>query len=156
MINWFRRNKKEEEFEEFDIYGSEVPLTTLLRWFIYDTGHGGQNVDELVGLVPMSEEGVEKESEDSTKRVEEIQAIVPYMDFISDAASLVFSSIGASMEDDISEEQREEIEEVLGNLYKSIALHSVIGAFSIANALGLINITAYSSKLSTAGDDYDE
>lgn len=156
MINWFRRRKKEEEDVFENIYSNEVPLTTLVRWFIYDTGHQEDGVDELIGLAPISEEGIEKESQDSTKRIEEINSLVPFIDFISDASSTVFSTIGANLAEGVTDEEREEMEDVLANLYKSIAIHSVIGAFSIANALGLIHITAYSSELGLAGDDYDE
>ena len=157
MINWFRKRKKqEEEFEEFDIYNSEVPLTTLVRWFIYDTGHGDADVDELIGLAPMSEEGKEKETQDSVQRVSELYSLIPFMEFMSDAAATIFSGLGASLPEDISDEEREEMEEVLGGLYKAISLNSILGALSIANALGLIHITAISSQLGESEEVDDE
>jgi hypothetical protein len=157
--NWFRRKKKEEEYddyEDYEIYNSEIPLPTLLRWFIYDTGHSREGLDKLIGLMPTSEEGAEKEAQDSSERVIEIEPLVPFIDFMSDAASVMFSSLGESFEEDIPDDVREETEEMLATLYKSISIHSMIGAFSIANALGLIHITTLSSELGLAKEDYDE
>ena len=159
MINWFKRRKDEDEFDEledFEVYSSEVPLTNLLRWFINDTGQNKFKVDELLGLPPISDEGAEKEAQDSVLRLNEIQPMVPFMDFISDAASMVFSTVGSSLAESMDEDEREEMEEVLESLYKSIALNAVIGAFSIANALGMIHITAFSSEVGMNGDMYDE
>lgn len=159
MIKWFknRREDDDDDYEyETEVFVSEVPVTTMLRWFIYDIGYGKEKIDELMGLTPMSEEGEDKEEQDSKKRIRAIQPLVPFMDLMSDASANIFSTVAMTIEESIPEEEREEMEELLGNLYKSIALSSIVGTLSVANALGLIDVTAFSSKLQDMGDMYDE
>lgn len=151
----FKRRKKEED-DEYDIFTSEIPVSTMVRWFIYDIGYGDTKVDEELGLAPMSEEGEGKEEQDSKKRLEELYPLIPYMDFMSDACANVFTIVASNMDKELTEEEREEMEDILGNLYKSVALSAIVGAFSVANSLGLIDITAFSAKLKDMGDMLDE
>jgi hypothetical protein len=152
-VSWFRRRKRKDEYE---VFTNEVPITTMVRWFIHDIGYGNNNVDTFIGLPPVSEEGNIKESQDSEERLIELKPLVPFIDSMSDISSNVLSSIavyGAS-EDDIPEgEELEEMAELLNNLYKSISLSTLIGAFSTASALGLIQITALTSDLQTMQKD---
>jgi len=146
-MGWFKRRKQEPEFE---IFTSEVPVTTMVRWFIHDIGHGEDKVDDLIGLSPISEEGYSKEVQDSDSRLLELQPLVPFIDSMSDIAANVLSSIAvySATKDDITEEEDlEEMAEIIGNLYKSVSLSTLIGAFSTASALGLIQITALTSDL---------
>lgn len=157
MMDWFKfPKKKDEDSEEGSIFVSEVPVSTMVRWFVYDIGYGKDGVDTLLGLAPMSEEGMDKEAEDSKSRVNSLYPILSFLDLMSDAAANIFSTIAMGMEQDIPEDEREEMEEVLGNLYKSVALSALLGSFSVANALGLIDITAFSSNLEDMEDNYDE
>ena len=50
-MSWFRRKKE----PEVTIYTSEVPVSTMVRWFIHDVGYGEDGVDDLIGLQPVSE-----------------------------------------------------------------------------------------------------
>lgn len=146
-MGWFRRRRKEPEYE---VFTNEIPVTTMVRWFIHDIGHGDDKVDDLIGLPPISDEGNSKEAQDSDSRLMELQPLVPFIDSMSDIAANVLSSIAVYSvdEDEVPEhENLDEIAEILGNLYKSISLSTLIGAFSTASALGLIQITALTSDL---------
>jgi hypothetical protein len=152
----FKRRKREPEFE---VFTNEIPLTTMVRWFINDIGYGGEGVDSLMGLPPISEEGDTKEEQDSDVRLANLKPLVPFIDFLSDASANVLSTIAlnGSDEDDLPfDEDMEDIAQMLGGLYKSIALSSIIGAFSIATSLGLINITALTSDVHQLKGPFDE
>lgn len=156
MIRWFKRRKEEPEYE---IFTNEVPVTTMVRWFIHDIGYGDDKVDDLIGLSPISEEGYTKEAQDSDSRLIELKPLIPFIDSMANIAANVLSSIAvySANEDDIPEEEDlDEMAEILGNLYKSVALSTLIGAFSTASALGLVNITAVTSDLTTMDMDGDE
>lgn len=155
MMGWFRRRKEEPEFE---VFTNEIPVTTMVRWFIHDIGYGDAKVDDLIGLPPISDEGNSKEAQDSDARLIELKALAPFLDSMSNIAANVLSSIAVYSVDDeeVSEdEDLEEVAEILGNLYKSISLSTLIGAFSTASALGLIQITALTSDLKTIEMDGD-
>ena len=155
MMGWFKRKKE----PEYNVYTSEVPVTTMVRWFIHDIGYGDDGIDELIGLSPVSEEGLTKEEEDSDERLDNLQPLVPYIDSMSDIAANVLSTIAliGTEEFDIPEEEDlEEVAEILGGLYKSVALSSIIGAFSVAEALGLITINALTSDLEEMKGVFDE
>jgi hypothetical protein len=155
-MSWFRRKKE----QEITIYTNEVPVSTMVRWFIHDVGYGEDGVDDLIGLQPISEEGYTKETQDSDERLEELSPLLPYIDSMSSIAGNVLSTIAVlSSADDEDEEENEDLEEVLeiiGALYKSVAFSSILGAFSIAEALGLISINAITSELEDMKGIYDE
>jgi len=146
-MGWFRRRKHEHQEE---IFTSEIPLTTMVRWFINDIGYGDDAIDDLIGLSPISEEGATKEAQDSESRLEELDPLLPFIDFISEASANVLATIalnGKDDEDSPIDEDMEEVAEMLGHLYRSVSLSAIIGAFSIASALGLIHITALTSDV---------
>ena len=48
---WFRRKKA-----EYEIISNEIPMSTILRWYLYDTGLDDANkLAEFVGLNKVSE-----------------------------------------------------------------------------------------------------
>lgn len=154
-MSWFRRRKRKDEYE---IFTNEVPLTTMVRWFIHDIGYGDNKVDTFIGLSPVSEEGNIKESQDSEERLTELKPLAPFIDSMSDIAANVLASIavyGATEEDIPEGEDIDEMAEMLSLLYKSVSLSSLIGAFSTASALGLIQITALTSDVQTIKKDGD-
>lgn len=142
-MSWFRKNKK----VEYEVYSHDVPLTTMVRWFLNDIGYGEENIDNLIGLSPISEEGATKEIEDSDKRLDYLKAITPFIETMSEIASNTLSTIAVKIADDQGQplETSDESIELLNSLYYSIALSSILGAFSIASALGIIEITAIAS-----------
>jgi hypothetical protein len=134
----FRRRK-----DEFDyMQTNEIPVSTMLRWYIYDIGYGKDNIDEVLGLPYISPEGAEKEEQDSKERLDNLQPLVPFIDLMSDAAASIFLAVGSDIEPEMSEEEQDMVEEALGNLYKSIALSAIVGTLSVGYALGLLDVTA--------------
>lgn len=155
MIGWFRRKRE----PEYNVYTNDVPVTTMVRWFIHDIGYGEDGIDDLIGLAPVSEEGLTKEIQDSDERLDALDPLVPYIDSMSDIAAKVLSTIAvlsADEDDHPIDEDLEEVAEILGQLYKSVALSSIIGAFSVAEALGLITINALTSELQDMKGVFDE
>ena len=155
-MSWFRRKKE----QEVTIYTSEVPVSTMIRWFIHDVGYGEDGVDDLIGLQPISEEGHTKETQDSDERLMELAPLLSYIDSMSGIAGNVLSTIAvlSSVDEEDSEvdEELEEVLEIIGALYKSVAFSSILGAFSIAEALGLISINAITSDLEEMKGVFDE
>lgn len=125
-------------------------MSTLIRWFIYDVGYGDTGLEEVLNLSPVSEEGAEKELSDSDLRLDQLLPLLPYIDAMGDIASSVLSVIALDSAEDnetLKDENLEKIAEMLKNLYQSISLSSILGAFSVAKALGLIEITAISGEV---------
>ena len=145
-MSWFRRRRK----VEYEVFTNEVPLSTMVRWFIHDVGYGDRDVDTFIGLSPVSEEGNIKESQDSEGRLIELTPLIPFIDSMSDIAANVLASIAMyeASENGIPEDEDiDEMAELLNMLYKSVSLSTLIGAFSTASALGLIDITALTSEV---------
>jgi hypothetical protein len=153
---WFRRKKE----EEITIYTNEVPVSTMVRWFIHDVGYGEDGVDDLIGLPPVSEEGLTKEIQDSDERLEELGPLVSYIGSMSKIAGNVLSTIAvlSSVDDEDApvDEELEEVLELINELYTSIAFSSILGAFSVAEALGLISINAITSEVEDMKGLFDE
>lgn len=124
-----------------ETFVTEMPMTLLNRWFLYDTGLGNENdLAEAIGLTRVSEEGDSKEREDSDIRIEQIAYLIPFMDHIS---TLTAETIGESqkslmVEDGVPLDQADSDLEVVKRVYKAIALSSLLAGFSIANALQFI------------------
>ncbi len=149
-MRWFRKLFGKDN--DFVTVSKDVPLTTLMRWYIYDTGMGHENeIAELIGLTPVSEEGNKKERQDSELRLEQVLDLMPYLDFISDVAADAVSSMQlkemqkagvisetADLEDDMITMQ---------SVYKAIAVSSLVGGFSIALQLGLVTNNAIASDI---------
>lgn len=155
-MSWFRRKKE----QEVTIYTSEVPVSTMVRWFIHDVGYGEDGVDDLIGLPPVSDEGLTKEIQDSEERLEELGPLISYIESMSGIAGNVLSTIAVlssvDEEDTAVDEELEEVLELISELYKSVAFSSILGAFSIAEALGLISINAITSEVEDMKGLFDE
>lgn len=152
-MSWFRRRKRKEEYE---VFTNEVPLTTMVRWFIHDVGYGDDHLDTFIGLPPISEEGNSKESQDSNERLLELKPLVPFIDSMSDIASNVLAAVAIQSADNgelPEDEDIDEMAEVLSMIYKSVSLATIIGTFSTAAALGLIQITALTSDVQRVKED---
>lgn len=121
---------------------TELPVTVLNRWFLYDTGIGHENeLAEAIGLTRVSEEGDSKEREDSDARVENIAYLFPFLDHISTltAETVAHSQKTEMIKDGIAIGEVEADIEIVKKVYKAIALSSLMSSFSIANELGFIH-----------------
>jgi hypothetical protein len=152
-VSWFRKNKK----PEYEVETHDVPLSTMVRWFLHDIGYGEDQVDDLIGLSPISEEGIDKEIEDSNRRLSSLYTITPYIETMAEIASNVLSTIAIkSAEEHGDSLDGEKDAELLTKLYYSIALSSIIGAFSIASSLGIIDVSAIAAENKDIGDMFYE
>jgi hypothetical protein len=131
-VSWFRRKK-----HEVGISTSEVPMTTLYRWFLYDTGLDDANkLAELVGLSRVSEEGDVKEQEDSDQRLSYLYHLLPYIDAISDMAADTFVALQEGKDSDGLTEEEVNASRII---YKAVSMASLIGALSIGLHIGVLD-----------------
>lgn len=141
-MSWFKRRRP-----EFEIITNDVPMSTVNRWYIYDT-HLSENfndVAEAIGLSRISSEGEAKEIEDSEGRMNNLAGIFPFLEHMSEVSANVLSAIHSKelVEDD---EDSEEILLNMHNIYKAVALSTLIGTFSSALELGIIDTNTISSE----------
>ena len=65
-MSWFKRFRK-SKYKNVQL---DIPMTTILRWYLYDTElYDPNEISELLGLSRVSEEGNTKEKQDSEIRV---------------------------------------------------------------------------------------
>jgi hypothetical protein len=158
VIKWFKKKFNEDKYE---IVTSDVPMSTICRWYLYDTDITDNTNDlaEMIGLSPISEEGESKELQDSEKRIQHMSPLFPYLEAISDISSDALSALHIkelikSLPEDEKEKVGPELEQ-MGTVYKAVALSTLIGAFSIALDLGIISHNTVSAGLLEPGDDND-
>lgn len=139
-MSFFDRFKKKDD--NYQIFTRDIPLSTILRWYIYDTELGEPNdVVEVMGLNRASEEGDEKEREDSEVRLDNIGYLMPYLDSMADIAADVITAVQVDEITKDNPDNVEEIERELGTmrvLYKIVSLSAIMGAFASAMEIGLI------------------
>lgn len=139
-MSWFKRKNDEPDFE---IIRKDIPLTDIARWFIYDTGIGEPTeIASILGMNPDSEEGQEKQEEDSDIRMSQVEYLLPFMNLMADivADSITGMQVAEIVKKD--PDNQEEIEresKTMSTMYKVIAMSSLMGAFSAAMEIGLIH-----------------
>lgn len=151
-MNMFNRLKnlfKGGDGDDFITLTTDIQLSTIARWYVYDTGIGNENeVAEAIGLNPVSEEGDKKEKEDSEARVERIEPLFSFIDYISTvAADSVVSMQLKHVRVEHPEQDVDKEAELIFSLYKSVSMASLIGAFSSAIELGIVSLDALSSQV---------
>lgn len=131
-MSWFRKKK-----HEIGIETSEIPMTTLFRWFLYDTGLDDANkLAELVGLNRVSEEGNVKEQEDSDLRLSRLYSLMSYIDAISDMTADTFVAMHEGKDPDGLTDEETEASRII---YKAVGMSTLIGALSIGLDLGILD-----------------
>lgn len=131
-MSWFRKKK-----HEIGIETSEIPMTTLFRWFLYDTGLDDANkLAELVGLNRVSEEGDAKEQEDSDLRLSRLYSLMSYIDAISDMTADTFVAMQEGKDPDGLTDEETEASRII---YKAVGMSTLIGALSIGLDLGILD-----------------
>lgn len=160
QVNWFKRRKP-----EIEIITNDVPMSTVWRWYLYDTSLTDEvnELAEVIGLSPISEEGEAKELEDSERRMAFASPLFPFLESMAEVSATVMSAIHAKeMVEDNPESTIEEDEETaqiiasMHNVYKAVALSTLIGTFSGALELGIIETNTISSDTYLAERDNDE
>ena len=152
-MSWFKRRK-----DEYEIVTSQIPMTTVYRWYIYDTVPDA-NANEIavsLGLNPISPEGEAKEREDSEERLLQVQELFPFVETISELSAKVMTSMHLKELDGIDSEDKDIILQNVGSMasvYKAIAFSTLIGAFSIGINLGMIEQNAFNLDTFYLGDE---
>jgi hypothetical protein len=147
---WFRRKKP----AEYEIISNEIPMSTILRWYLYDTGLDDANkLAEFVGLNKVSEEGDIKEQEDSDLRIGRIMELMPYIDAVSDISAATMAALHQSKSegDNLTDEERESTKII----YKAVSMSTLIGALSIGINIGVLDSGALSSGRIDMDIDYE-
>lgn len=149
----FRRNKK----EEFEVATQEIPLTTVYRWYLYDTElvEDINDLAEMIGLSRISEEGERKEQEDSEERIKAIAPVFPFLEAISDVSAKTLVAIHLAEvlnSEDLTDIELEERGDSMMSVYKSVALSTLMGAFSIGLHLGMIDTSTVKSDVLNLGE----
>jgi hypothetical protein len=140
-VNWKFWQKNTEP--EFIIESKDIPTSTLLRWFLYDTAIPNPNKHaKALGFNPISAEGEEMEIRESRARLKKVE---PYIDFIALMADInglvlaeTFSELAEKLGLDQSGLDREEEREIMADLYTSIAISCIVPAFSAALEIGIL------------------
>ena len=140
MKLWWKRKREKPDIE---IIRKDIPVTDIARWFIYDTGVGDPTeMANVLGMNPDSEEGQEKQEQDSEARLSQISYLMPFIDLMAD---IVADSITGVQIQKIKEENPDDVEEIerestsMHMMYKVLGMTSIIGAFSAAMEIGLIS-----------------
>lgn len=155
-MKWFKKKKKQFDVE---IIRQDIPLTTLARWYIYDTELDDPNViAESLGMNPDSEEGADKQRQDSDLRLEQIDYLLPFLDMMANIAADTITAIQLKQLADKDPDNKDEMEREAGTMrimYKVISMSGLIGAFSAAVELGLVHkgdIQNLSQDIADLGD----
>lgn len=141
-MNWkFWKKKKSDEYL-IDVFTKQVNMPTLARWYLYDTEVAYPNkVASLMGLVPISEEGEDHEIDASEIRTERVE---PFLAFINTMAEVNAISMTAAQSrairenSDLPEEELEEAEAVIEDMYVKVGFLAIYAAFCAGLELGLI------------------
>lgn len=138
-MKWFKKRRE----PKYEIISKDVPLTHLMRWFLYDTGLIDPNeIATRLNLTPVSDEGNVKEEEDSDYRMEAIADLLPFIELMAEITADAITAIQVkdieeSLEDDASQVKHEMT--IMRQMYKVVALSSLISSFSAAVELGILS-----------------
>jgi hypothetical protein len=142
QVKFFNNPFKKRKELEFEFITKDIPLSTIMRWYLYDVALGEPNeMSTMVGLNPVSQEGDDKEQEDSDVRLDNIEYILPFLNTIAEMGADVISAIQV---DEITKADPDNVEEIskemdmMKTMYKVVALSALIGGFSTAMEIGLI------------------
>lgn len=151
-MSWFKRLFNREP--EMEIVSSEIPMSTILRWYLYDTGLADPNeLAEYLGLNNVSDEGNDKEIEDSKVRLARISPILPYIDTLSTISAETFASLHSLNADDDDKDEEFEMRQKI--IFKAIAMSTLIGAMSIGVDIGMIEHGVVSADTLEMDIDYE-
>ena len=122
-----------------------VPITTLARWYMYDLDVEDTNkLAVQLDLTPVSEEGDEKERQDSDVRIDRINALMPFFYTLADInAKVVFAVQKNSLPEEVSSmvDPNSPEAEHLFRFYSSMSFAAILSSFSSAAELGLVDLS---------------
>lgn len=152
-MSWFRRKFNNDTYK---VKKEEIPFSTITRWSLYDLSVEEPNeIAVTLGLNPVSEEGNQKEEDDSSLRLEELDALLPFMDIISELNAKIIVAVQRRdmLKEGLIEDEELGDEEIMHmtEFYKSIGFSAIVTAFSAGINLDIINAVAIGT-----GETYKE
>lgn len=148
----FKRRKNKEEYE---IDSKDVPVSTLVRWFLYDTELMDPNSGAVaLGLNPVSEEGAVVEEEDSDNRLAQIIDLMPFIEIMG---AITANSVLAAQEEDLPEDLSDKFPvDLMLPLYELIAKSALVSGLASAVQLGLVSKNTVRTMDVTDKENYDD
>lgn len=140
-MNWLNRFFNKNNNDNYQIIKNEIPFSTLTRWYLYDLSIPDPNdIAVELGLNPVSDEGHDMEEQDSEKRLEELEPLLPYLDILSELNAKIITNMQLS---ELKKHRDIDIElendaEVMQDLYYAVGFSALVSAFSSALELGII------------------
>lgn len=137
-MKWRRKKRNKEEN-----FITEIPMTTLARWYFYDAGLDEPNkMASVVGMIPDSVEGSEMEEEASDQRIARVIPLIPYIETMTEInarsfAELQFDHYFETHQLDPAKLTDEK--EVVEELYRQVSYSALLSAFAGALELGIIS-----------------
>lgn len=137
---WGFRKKDEDESEKIT---KEIPMAVIARWYFYDAGLEDPNkLADLVGMVPVSTEGDEREEEDSDQRLLRVAPLVPFIETIAEINARSITELqfdhyitSGQLDPNDLKEEKTHIEE----LYRQVGYSALLAAFASGIELGIIS-----------------
>lgn len=130
--------------QDTELVMDKIPLTTLFRWYMYD-----MNVDEpnkhtqIFGLTPVSEEGDEKERQESEQRSDQIDPLLEFLNLYANMnARYIFEMQKSDLLDapGMTEEKIRAEAAKIQAFYRQITFAGLVTSFSSAIELGLVTV----------------
>jgi len=145
---WPFNKRREDRWEEF--FTNSIPVTTLVRWYMYDAGVDTPNtVVKEFDMTPASEEGEQKEEEDSRARIARVLPLFPFIAVMAEINAKTISTIQKQQlfesGTDLSKLEKEY--EFMKEFYEQVGFSGLVTAFSAAAELGLVEITGTFSDI---------
>jgi len=120
----------------------QVPITTLFRWYLYDTvGENANKNINIFDLSPVSDEGHEKEQDDSDSRLLAIDPLIPFLTIYANMnAEFSFEVHKKEMLkiEGIDESMLESSSATLKEFYSNLTFNGLLAAMSAAVELNLV------------------
>lgn len=157
-MKWFKKKKAKKKVAHVALdQNNIIPLTTLARWYLYDTDLEDPNkIAPRLGLSLVSDEGNEKELQDSDKRLDQILNLYPFIGAIADInARAVATTQIMHMEEHNGGTDISDSEAMISELYRTIGHAAITSAFSTAVELGIVRLSDKGHG-STVVEEYDE
>ena len=131
-MSWMKKFFNRGGGEDYEIIKNEIPFSTLTRWYLYDMSIPDANeIGVKLGLTPVSDEGDEKEEEDSAIRLDSLDNLLPYLDIISElnAKIITTSQLHELSKEKIIDEELEGDVALMRDLYHAVGFSALVSAF---------------------------
>ena len=145
---WRKKKPKKD-----DNFVTEIPMTTLARWYFYDAALDDPNkMASAVGMIPDSIEGSEMEEEASDQRIARVLPLIPYIETMTEInarsfAELQFNHYFETHQLDPAQltDEKDHVEE----LYRQVSYSALLSAFAAALELGIISTDTVKGDIRT-------